>query len=38
VKLLTERYAVSLPKLAADAETFGAKVDVHLRRMGFAWS
>lgn len=36
VKLLTERYAVPLPKLAADVETLSAKVDAHLKRMGFA--
>ena len=36
VKLLTERYAAPLPKLAAEAETLSAKVEAHLRRMGFA--
>ena len=36
VKLLTERYAAPLPKLAVDVETLGAKVDAHLKRMGFA--
>jgi type I restriction enzyme M protein len=38
VKLLTERYATPLPKLAADAEALSVKVDGHLKRMGFAWS
>ncbi len=36
VKLLTERYASPLPKLAADADDLSAKVDAHLKRMGFA--
>jgi type I restriction enzyme M protein len=38
VKLLTERYSAPLPTLAAEAETLGAKVGVHLKRMGFAWN
>ncbi|GLR67854.1 hypothetical protein GCM10010909_25350 [Acidocella aquatica] len=37
IKLLTERYAAPLPKLAADVEALSAKVDAHLKRMGFAW-
>lgn len=36
VKLLTERYAESLPKLTADVEVLTAKVEEHLKRMGFA--
>lgn len=36
VKLLTERYAAPLPKLSADVEALSAKVDAHLKRMGFA--
>jgi type I restriction enzyme M protein len=36
VRLLTERYAMPLPELAADADAFSAKVDAHLKRMGFA--
>ena len=36
VKLLTERYATPLPKLARNVETLSAKVDKHLKRMGFA--
>jgi type I restriction enzyme M protein len=35
VKLLTERYATPLPKLAAEAEALSAKVDAHLKLMGF---
>ena len=38
VKLLTERYAAPLPKLAESVETLSAKVDAHLKRMGFAWN
>lgn len=36
VKLLTERYAMPLPKLTADAERLSARVGAHLKRMGFA--
>jgi type I restriction enzyme M protein len=36
VKLLTERYAEPLPKLSANVEALSAKVEVHLKRMGFA--
>ena len=35
VKLLTERYAAALPELAAEGERLSAKVDAHLKRMGF---
>jgi len=35
VKLLTERYAAPLPKLAANVEALSLKVDAHLKRMGF---
>mgnify|MGYP003642081749 CR=1 FL=1 len=38
VKLLTERYAVPLPKLMENVETLQTKVDAHLKRMGFAWN
>jgi type I restriction enzyme M protein len=38
VKLLTERYTTPLPKLTTDVEMLSAKVDVHLKRMGFAWN
>lgn len=36
VRLLTERYAAPLPKLVSDVEALSAKVDAHLKRMGFA--
>lgn len=36
VKVLAERYATPLPKLAEDLNTLGTKVAVHLKRMGFA--
>jgi len=36
VKLLTERYATPLPKLAEKVDELSAKVDTHLKRMGFA--
>ncbi len=35
VKLLAERYAVPLPKLAEDLEVLSARVAAHLQRMGF---
>jgi type I restriction enzyme M protein len=35
VKLLAERYAVPMPKLAAEVEALSFKVDEHLKRMGF---
>jgi type I restriction enzyme M protein len=38
VKLLTERYAAPLPKLAESVEALQAKVDAHLKRMGFSWN
>lgn len=38
VKLLTERYAAPLPRLAESVEALQAKVDAHLKRMGFAWN
>lgn len=35
VKELAERYAVPLPRLAAEVETLAARVDDHLKTMGF---
>ncbi|MGF6230992.1 type I restriction enzyme M protein [Inquilinus ginsengisoli] len=35
-KLLTKRYTTPLLTLSADVETLSAKVDAHLRKMGFA--
>lgn len=37
VRELAERYAAPLPELAADVEALQAKVDGHLKRMGFSW-
>jgi len=34
---LAEQYARPLPKLEREVETLSAKVDEHLKRMGFAW-
>jgi type I restriction enzyme M protein len=36
VKMLAERYATNLPKLAEDLDALSAKVAAHLKRMGFA--
>ena len=36
LKELEERYARSLPELDREVAAFGAKVEGHLRRMGFA--
>ena len=38
VKELEDRYARPLPVLDRDVETFGAKVDGHLKKMGLAWA
>jgi type I restriction enzyme M protein len=37
VKQLAERYATPVPQLVAEVEALSAKVDEHLKRMGFAW-
>lgn len=37
VKQLAERYARPLPQLAEEVGALSAKVDEHLRKMGFAW-
>ena len=37
VKQLAERYATPLPKLTDEVETISAKVEQHLKKMGFAW-
>lgn len=36
VKVLAERYATPLPKLAEDLDALSAKLAAHLKRMGFA--
>jgi len=35
IRQLAERYATPLPKLAGEVETLAARVDQHLKRMGF---
>jgi type I restriction enzyme M protein len=37
IRQLAERYATPVPQLVAEVEALSAKVDEHLRRMGFAW-
>ncbi len=37
VRQLAERYAAPLPQLADEVETLAARVDEHLKKMGFAW-
>jgi len=36
VKQLAERYATPVPQLVAEVEVLSAKVDEHLKKMGFA--
>ncbi|MBP6735353.1 MAG: N-6 DNA methylase, partial [Chromatiaceae bacterium] len=36
IRQLAERYATPLPRLAAEVETLAARVDEHLKRMGFS--
>ncbi len=37
VQEVEERYAQPLPDLARDVDTFGVRVEAHLRKMGVAW-
>jgi type I restriction enzyme M protein len=37
IRQLTERYATPLPRLAEEVETLAARVDDHLKKMGFVW-
>jgi type I restriction enzyme M protein len=37
IKQLAERYATPIPQLAAEVETLAARVDEHLKKMGFVW-
>lgn len=37
IKQLAERYATPLPQLADEVGTLSARVEEHLKRMGFAW-
>ncbi|MEW6400187.1 MAG: type I restriction-modification system subunit M [Chloroflexota bacterium] len=38
IRQLAERYAMPLPQLADEVETLAARVDEHLKKMGFAWT
>jgi len=38
IRQLAERYATPLPALAAEVEVLSARVDEHLRKMGFVWN
>jgi type I restriction enzyme M protein len=38
IKQLSKRYAVPLPVLSSKVEDMSAKVDEHLRKMGFVWT
>ena len=37
IRQLAERYATPLPRLAEEVEALAARVDGHLKRMGFVW-
>ena len=37
IRQLAERYATPLPRLAEEVETLAARVDEHLKKMGFVW-
>jgi type I restriction enzyme M protein len=37
IKQLAERYATPIPQLSAEVEALSARVDEHLKKMGFAW-
>ena len=37
IRQLAERYATPLPRLAEEVDTLAARVDEHLRTMGFDW-
>ena len=38
IKQLAERYAIPVHQLADEVETLAARVDGHLKQMGFAWN
>ena len=38
IRQLAERYATPIPKLAGEVETLAARVDEHLKKMGFVWN
>ena len=37
IRQLAERYATPLPRLAEEVDTLAARVDEHLKKMGFVW-
>lgn len=37
IRQLAERYVTPLPRLAEEVETLAARVDEHLKKMGFVW-
>lgn len=37
IRQLAERYATPLPRLEEEVETLAARVDEHLKKMGFVW-
>lgn len=37
IRQLAERYATPIPKLVGEVETLAARVDEHLKKMGFIW-
>ncbi|MDX9944472.1 MAG: N-6 DNA methylase, partial [Azonexus sp.] len=37
IRQLAERYSTPLPKLMEEVETLAARVDEHLKKMGFVW-
>jgi type I restriction enzyme M protein len=38
IKQLAERYATPLPRLTEEVQVLAARVDEHLKKMGFAWN
>ncbi len=38
IRQLAERYATPIPNLAGEVETLAARVDEHLKKMGFIWN
>ena len=38
IRQLAERYATPIPQLAGEVETLAARVDEHLKKMGFVWN
>ena len=38
IRQLAERYATPLPRLAEEVDTLAARVDEHLKTMGWVWN